>query len=532
MQLEKELAKILAREVAYRSYRRYGTQGLLITRRVEPSVWRSNILMAIILSFISIFTGLVPLLGVGRLNPNVAFAFSSVIMIFFEALMAIFVVTSFTSVFMAERITESLSILPLTEKDVFKAYFRALLLYWGGLAPIFAFIPGAILGFVTTLYKHMTLVLPVLLCFAGFLIMLFSYSLGIALGSYARKVRKKVSLRALSTIGWLIVFAFFYSWNYIVRYILENITAETVMWVSLLPFVGIFFGYENSYMLLISTAETVIILAITLKWAIARLKVIIGLASITLITPAKLPVKEKVEVKAIKFKVKPAPLQFIIKDLTLLSRDPRRLANILYFVVIQILAILPVLTSEPRKWSMVDTMVSALFIVMLSILPGITVDIIYYVEGESAKVLYYMPIFRRKLAFYKAMSAVPFALLSSLIISAIIAYISNNATLGVLIFFATLICSPFIALLFSSITMHMLPESPSAWSEASVSRRLLTIVKLVVFIGLIIIAIVSSFLLIPIFGEIAPLVVLLAYLAITSVAGTIAYLSIPKYKPL
>jgi len=539
MQLERKLARILAKEIAYRSYRRYGTQGLPLGKmsqagRREPSILRSNGLMAIIMSFWSIFMGVLPLLRAGDLDSNLLFVISSSVMLFFEAIMTITIVTSFTSVFMSEQVMDLLSTLPLTERVIFRTYFRTLLLYWGGLAPVFAFIPGAILGFVAASRGLVMLFLPILLIVVGLLILIFSYSLGIALGSYARKVKRRAFLRALSTMGWLATFAFFYSWNYISGYIVRSINTEVVLWASLIPFIGMLFSFKSNIALLTSTIETVIILVIALRWASLRLKVVMGLIELAPIASIRVSAREGVEVKTLKFKVKPVPLQLIIKDLVLLGREPRRLASILYFIIIPFFMLLPslIMKSGPDSDFFAGGVITILSMVMLSTLPGATVDILYYVEGKAAEALYYMPISRRNLALYKAAAVVPFSALSSLALGIMLAYIYGSALLGILIFLMTLISSPLMALLFSSITVRMLPESPSAWSEASISRGALAIIKIVVFIGIFSSATIASIILIPLLGELALLVILLAYLAVASVLGLLAYFNIPKNKPV
>ena len=539
MQLEKKLARILAKEIAYRSYRRYGTQGLPLGRmsqagRREPSILWSNGLMAIIMSFSSIFMGALPLLRAGDLDSNLMFVISSSVMLFFEAIMTITIVTSFTSVFMSEQVMDLLSILPLTERVIFRTYFRTLLLYWGGLAPVFAFIPGAILGFVAASRGLVMLSLPILLIVVGLLILIFSYSLGIALGSYARKVKRKTFLRALSTIGWLATFAFFYSWNYIIGYIARSINTEVVLWASLIPFIGMLFSFKSNIALLISTIETVIILVIALRWASLRLKIVMGLIELAPIASVRVSAREEVEVKTLKFKVKPVPLQLIIKDLMLLGREPRRLANILYFIIIPFFMLLPslIMKSGPDSDFFAGGVITILSILMLSTLPGAAVDILYYVEGKAAEALYYMPISRRNLALYKAIAVVPFSTLSSLTLGIMLAYIYRSALLGILIFLMTLISSPLMALFFSSITVRMLPESPSAWSEASISRGALAIIKIIVTIGIFSSAIIASIILIPLLGELALLVILLTYLVVTSVLGLLVYFNIPKNKPV
>ncbi len=539
MQLEKKLARILAKEIAYRSYRRYGTQGLPLGRmsqagRREPSILWSNGLMAIIMSFSSIFMGALPLLRAGDLDSNLMFVISSSVMLFFEAIMTITIVTSFTSVFMSEQVMDLLSTLPLTERVIFRTYFRTLLLYWGGLAPVFAFIPGAILGFVAASRGLVMLSLPILLIVVGLLILIFSYSLGIALGSYARKVKRRAFLRALSTMGWLATFAFFYSWNYISGYIVRSINTEVVLWASLIPFIGMLFSFKSNIALLTSTIETVIILVIALRWASLRLKVVMGLIELAPIASVRVSAREEVEVKTLKFKVKPVPLQLIIKDLMLLGREPRRLASILYFIIIPFFMLLPslIMKSGPDSDFFAGGVITILSILMLSTLPGAAVDILYYVEGKAAEALYYMPISRRNLALYKAIAVVPFSTLSSLTLGIMLAYIYRSALLGILIFLMTLISSPLMALFFSSITVRMLPESPSAWSEASISRGALAIIKIIVTIGIFSSAIIASIILIPLLGELALLVILLTYLVVTSVLGLLVYFNIPKNKPV
>jgi len=480
MSIELELARVLAREVAYRSRRRFGKRGVfsLVIGKYKPSVLQANILGAALFSFLSLMMTLVLIFAPPEeIYPLFIGIFSTLLL--FGLFMSLLMSIGFTSVYVSERLADLMILLPLDERTLTKVYLLALFLYWGGASVIFLFVPPlAIL-----LFKSASPILFAVALLSSLMLLMFSYSLGLAIGTYAQLVKKKSILRALATVAWLVVLLGFYSAGYLVEYLAEALSLEYSYLYSLIPFIGPLFYQYNTIGSVISVAATIGLAISAYLFAVDRLGVLTGQLPPAAVAPKLVKVKPKVRaVRAAKVEIKSSLLGFILKDLRILVREPRRLANLLYFLAFPLIMLVPTLT---RAGAFETGFSKALLLGMCGLIGGaigLVSDVMYYIEGEGAKVLYYLPITRRKLALMKTAAVALLILVASTLVAAVTAVASGSILLSALIFILTASLALSTSLISSSITAHFLPEYPSSWTEATVSKAVQIAVKIVLII--------------------------------------------------
>ena len=467
----RKLAQILAREVMYRS-RRTGYKSFSFLKRDKvgaPSALKSNALGAIFFSIISL-TIISPLFYAAQGGANVENLFIelSVFLIMFEALMSLLLAISFTSTFINEKLVEALKILPLREKEILRAYVEALLLYWGGLSNIFTFLPGMLLAVYFSTLGYLPIIQPLLGIISGFLVLSMSYSIGIAIGTFSSLVKKRKTFRFISAIAWLLVFVLLYSGSSLLRFITPMIGEELSGWIALIPFIGLLAAHRNILEGLFSTIVSLMIIYCSYKIALSKLKKLLTLEpKVSAIIPKA---GFKVEKPAAKLSIKSRGflVGFMVKDFKLLGREPRRLANVLYMLILPIMIFLPTLISKNpgEAPSFLLVMPSIIF----GFFSGTIVSLLFYIESSGARVLYMLPLTRRKLALVKAAEAYLLALPGAAIILALNLYLAVEISQAIANMLFVVLASLTTSIAISSLTVWHLPEAPSDWTEASMSR--------------------------------------------------------------
>ena len=457
-----DLAYILAKEISYRSRRKW-KRGTLINREVKPSIIHSNILLIIILTFFSI-----PLAAMLALAPQKevenAYLSGSTAIIGFSGIFTLMITVSFTATFTSEQIIEMLHLLPLSEEKLTKTYFKALLFYWGGLSiftPVIPLLASSIyriirnelppLNALTLLSSFVTAVLTI-------------FFIGISLGTYATRIRRNIVMRVLSTFGWLAVFLI---WILVQR--LMNIgfirdvlggTLEKNRWIALIPYFGPLLWYRYPLISTISFILSVLLMGATVRIALKSFrKIIFPQPTIS------------VETHVSEIKVRPIAYSYLLKDLRLLSREPRRLATILYNLILPFLLFL-----NPFQRN-------SLFMITLSscitgVIVSSTIPKIYYVEGSSAPFLYVLPLTRRKLAAIKTIPLIPFSIVASIILGVGTFIFTQNIWFSLYALILETAVSLTLAYSLSNIMALMLPETPSQWTEATISNIEISLITL------------------------------------------------------
>ncbi len=487
-----EIAKNLTKEVTFRGFRGVSASAFTPVAKssrgkVSVSIVKSNVLGAIFYSIVS-FSASVPLgmATYAKVPAPEVFSVSLTVLVGFAFALSLMQVTPFTSTFIREGLVDLLRLLPLTDSQILKAYLTALFLYWGGLSLAFIFVPFfivsayvAIQGFLPGTYVLLGL-LAALATFA------FSYSLGIALGSYSYAVRRRASLRVASTVAWLVSFMMMfllYRASSIMMEAAKSLEPVLSTWGALIPFVGPLFTLPNPLLTLASLGESAVLVAVAYLLARRRISaVFLGGAEFAAVKAV--PTK-KVRVGEAGLSVSGLTWSMVRKDLKLLSREPRRLANMLFLVVLPIIMSVPTASSS-NLMARYSTYMVFFMASFLGAFSGLASDNVFYVEGSGALLLYHLPISKRDVALAKALTC---SLITAPISVAVVAgtslYLTGSPALTLYAAGVTALLNVGFSLLNSSVTTSMLPDTPSEWSEysfrGSMSTRFArTVVKLTI----------------------------------------------------
>ncbi|RLE99736.1 MAG: hypothetical protein DRJ59_07770 [Thermoprotei archaeon] len=527
-----KLARLLAREVAYRSrktgYRHFTLLGSSKEVR-EPSALSANIIGIALFSFISIVMVIPFFMKIPECVGTADILFVSVVslLLLLEAFMALLNTATFTSTFISEKLVEPLRILPIGEERIMRAYFEALILYWGGLSVIFIVLPGMLLLLLASPGGVISPIQPLAGIIAGVLVLLCGSLLGIGIGTYAPLVRKHVLFRSLSTMAWLLAFIVFYASSSLIRYGIHQLATGDTSWIAILPFVGVLLINSQPLLSALSIPISLALLLLIYKFSIGRLRLLLMLEPrVTMRKPFKIErrIPERLEIKIVS---RSPVIGFIVKDLRLLSREPRRLATVLYTIAIPFLMLLPSMASgRPPE----DPLIESLFVLMpsviLGLITGTVVNVLFYVEGSGAKVLYFAPISRRKLALLKTLGSLVFSTSAATIMAAIILYSTRSPLLSLTALIVSLGTALSASLFQSAIVVKQLPPQPSEWSEISVSRLVHVVSILLLFILLMGFSLIALFVLKDLVK--ASILILATYMLI----GTSVFITLAREEPL
>ncbi len=489
-----KVAKNLTKEVTYRGFRGVAASAFTPVAkpsegkgRVNVSIVRSNVLGAIFYSIVSLSAS-TPLLVTDymKVPATDAFSVSLTVLVGFAFALSLMQVTPFTSTFIREGLVDLLRLLPLTDSQILKAYLTALILYWGGLSLTFIFIPF----FIVATYVTVNGILPgtylLLGLFAVVATLTFSYSLGIALGSYSYAVRRRASLRLMSTAAWLLSFMMMF-----LLYRASSIMAEAAKtlepmlrtWGALIPFVGPLFSAANPTLMLGSIGESALLVMIAYVLAKRRIsKVFLGGVEYTVAAKAQ-PVR-KVKVGEAGLRISSLIGAMIRKDFKLLSREPRRLANMLFLVLLPVIMSVPV--GSGSFMTKYPTYMVLFISSFLGAFSGLASEYVFYAEGAGALLLYHLPLRKCDIALAKALACSLITLpISAAVVGGLAAYFTGDVMLTVIGVAITALLNLGFSFINSAITMSMLPGTPSEWSEysfrASMGTRFVrSVVKLVV----------------------------------------------------
>lgn len=488
------IARNLTKEVTYRGFRGVAASAFTpVARpskgkgRVSVSIVRSNVFGAIFYSIVS-FSASIPLLATNyeKIPATDAFSVSLTVLVGFAFALSLMQVTPFTSTFIREGLVDLLRLLPLTDSQILKAYLTALILYWGGLSLTFIFVPFLIVATYVTVEGILPGTHLLLGLYAVVATLTFSYSLGIALGSYSYAVRRKASLRVMSTAAWLLSFMMMFLLYRASSIMIEAAkTLEPVLrtWGALVPFVGPLFSAANPALMLGSVGESTLL--VTLAYVLARRRVSkVFLGGVEYAVAAKAQPVRRAKVSEAGLRVSGLIGAMIRKDFKLLSREPRRLANMLFLVL------LPVIMSVPMGSGSLMTRYSTFMVLFISsflgAFSGLASEYVFYAEGAGALLLYHLPLRKYDIALAKALTCSLITLpISAAVVSGLAVYFTGDVVLAAYGVAVTVMLNLGFSFINSAITMSMLPDTPSEWSEysfrASMGTRFVrSVVKLVV----------------------------------------------------
>ena len=460
-----KLAKYLAREVMYRGFRSGGpltprTYGWGGGRRRQPSALSSN--MYAILYAIMSFSAAMPFFfrsgPLALLPVTILYALGLTVLLGIGLAFSLIQVTPFTSTFISEGVVDLLRLLPLSEGEVFRTYLAALYLYWGGASLAALYIP--FLG--VSAYASLTNGLPATYvgvgAFTAASVVTFAPFLGVIIGAYSYLTRRRVSMRAASTALWLASFILMYLFYSLMPKIIEAMAGtapalESFGWA--IPFVGPLFSVADPVKLALSVCETLAIVVATYRFASAKVRtILVGgeyavAAAPTLVRPAGL-------------RVMGALKAMVWKDVKLLSREPRRLASLLYLAIFPIIIVF--VNGGPHSSGSFGQAFSYLAAYMVGGLSGMGVDNLFFVEGSAAPLLYALPVDRRFIALSKALATSSITLPIAVAVGAIATYLSGGPSAAAFGAAVAGMLNLGTSLLNSYINVKMVPQEPSEWN--------------------------------------------------------------------
>ena len=474
----RSLAKLLVREAAYRGFR--GGQAapfLPYARRsgagVRVGIASANVVGAILYSVLSTAMAGAAYTASTQYGAWESFSSALTFLTGFAVAMAVMQASTFTSAVVREGLVDLLRLYPLRDEDVARVYAYALVLYWGGLSTAFLFIPFlaaeaylAATGFLSPAH-------PLVTAFAAATALAFAYSAGIALGAQSYLGRGSAVMRAASAAGWvltlLLFFLTYYSYT-VALSVTEGLAPFLSRWGYLIPFAGAAFA-DTPAKAAVSAAVTAALLAPSLKGAVSRVSAILagaehaprasgGGGSPDLVIRGKL-------------------VSLAVKDLKLLSREPRLLANAVMMTALPVLMM--VALSMTRSGSgLVSSETSPAIAAVLGVFSSLATDTLYFVESSGAKALYYLPITRAEIAVSKALATMAVTLPTvGAAAAAISAYSGTPAHLVIANLGLAAAAAAGFTLINSGIMASWVPKEPSEWGEQLFIRDLGTRLRFV-----------------------------------------------------
>jgi hypothetical protein len=157
----------------------------------------------------------------------------------------------------------------------------------------------------------------------------------------------------------------------------------------------------------------------------------------------------------------------VYKDLKLLVRSPRNLANIIYMLLFP--ALIPLIFSGGRFLS-IDCWLLPIIVMVFASTAGLSISTLYIIEGEGAIQLYYMPITRGELIMRKASTILYLSIILSIVYFLTSLYICGeiySAILTQIIFILSMYSSSLLA---SNIYVKEFPDTPSTWTIHTLAK--------------------------------------------------------------
>jgi hypothetical protein len=472
-----DVARVLAKESAYRSARRRESIRSWSLWRGSRSVIKANLIPAILYTIISSIIGLG--IVIASSDPSGSFPLLFGAMGAMELVLSLFAVATSTSIMTSQGLLEPLSYRPVEESTLHEAVMAASLIYWGVGTSVLLVIPASIILSVKLMTPYPVAAGTVM----ALTLLLLAYGAGVFVASLAPSVRTDPRLRFLATLAWIFLLLVGYLPS-LLNTILGGTSQVTFPDLGLLaelipPFnFGTLATGNLSPLALTSCVITLAVSLIILRFSSNRLWVSLIQGPPTSPSAARLSTGTR---PGWTVRGHQAVLGLSIKDLKLLVRSPQRLAT---FIVYPVIFILPILISflqlqgkpPPPLGALsltLRTLVTAIIPSMGALL-GVLSEQFYYIEGEGARDLYRLPLTKRELALSKALSSFLTLLPAGLILFAMVSYFWGIPQgLMVLVLLETNVAASLI--ISSSSTVSSLPREPSAWSERSIGAKRMAI---------------------------------------------------------
>ena len=510
-----EIARVLAKESAYRSARQTQSVRTWSFWRGGGSILKANLFPAIL------FTGLSCALGFGILE--IASSSLVALPLFFglmgamQLMISLFGISSSTSIMTSQGLLEPLTYRPIEESTLRKAIMAANLVYWGIGASVLTVVPASVI-----LSMGLATPYPIVAGAAmGLTMLVLAYGAGMFVASLAPSVRTSPKLRFLATLAWILLLLVGY-----LPSLMNSIfgSAAPAAMPDLGPLAELIppfnFGFlatgNLSLVALTSCAMTAALSLIILRFSSNRLWLSLVQGATASVGPerALLGGRQRWAVRSYW-----TVLGLSVKDFKLLIRSPQRLAT---FIAYPVIFVIPFLVTalqlgggSPDLVSLPLRVVSAV-VPAMGVLLGVISEQLFYIEGEGARDLYRLPVTRRELALSKALSSFVGLLPMGMVACGLVSYIAGIQS-GLIAFVLLEVNLAASLMICSASTMSSLPREASGWSERSIGTSRV-LIRFALVVGGIVLAGIFAFLAIatPI-GELAMvgLSVILAAIAMT-----------------
>ena len=452
-----EIAGILAKEASYRSTKKYGERRSLVLG--AGSLFKSNALNILLFSFISLMFSLTP-----GPTPVILGLLGT-----FELLMSTFYISSAMSLLTSYGLLEPLLRLPVEDSDM-KLGTLAVSMYWGGFSLLFFVLPSSALlsvrlGDPKIFFSGVLLAVVVLA---------FAHGVGFFIGSIAPRAGATGLGRFLSTFSWIAFFLLSYVMYYLPSRLQGLSPGEGLLVIPPFCLAAALSTYSSPLVIASAISFVSLSAGVLLYGAGAFWREISGGISIA---PRAAVVRP--------WRISPRGLigSMLVKDFRLLSREPRRLASMIWALILPSLMLLVPVVTEAGGHGFVGGL-HLLLAVMAGSTGGYASSYSYYADGTGARFLYRLPVARRHLALSKAVLIWLLSLPSGAALGTISAFLfgPKSALFVSFSYLASLVGSSLLA---SSLLAAFLPHEPASWSEQTFGRERLMIVFLLTFLPMI-----------------------------------------------
>lgn len=472
------LAKLLVREAAYRGFRGAQAAPFLPSARktgsgVRVSVVSANLIGGFLYSLLSAAMAGGAYATSPRYGSWVSFSTSLTFLTGFALAMAVMQASTFTSAVIREGLVDLLRLYPLTDGEVARVYAYALTLYWGGLSVSFLFIPFLVAEAYLAATGHLSPAHPLIALFTAVTTLAFAYSSGLALGAQSYIGRRAALMRAASVAGWvltlLLFFLTYYSYT-IALTVTEGLAPFLARWGYLIPFAGPAFA-DTPLKAAASVTITSALLIPPIRASVTKASAIIRGEEAAATRP---PAEGSAEAA-----VRGRLTALAIKDLKLLTREPRLFANAVMMTALPIL-IVAVLSMGGGPSAIVTAQTTPAVAAVIGVFSSLAVDALYFVESSGAKALYYLPITRAEVAASKAIATSAITIPAVAVAAAALSAYAGNEPQQTLANTALAAASAAgFTLINSAIMASWVPKEPTEWGEQLFIRDLASRIRFI-----------------------------------------------------
>lgn len=452
MRIWLRVAYILAREAAYRAQRRLeGGRSLTL---LSGSIFRVNMFGIVAWTIVSIMVMAPILIRIYPITPSI---FIGILILEFTIgiFISLVIMINNLNTLQTDRLIDMIRHLPIRENDV-RLSLIGVSLYWGIIPLPFLVIPSSLIATYITGEIHYII--------SGLLTSIFmlslSVGLGFLLGGIGGRISRSLPGRIFSTILWLIVLGSGVLFSIFGTDIYENIYG-----MDLDP------SINNIYYLLPMTAFTYIFMDPLISIPMASIWIFSGL------TVLKIGIDRFWESLNIVYGA-PAHrglgrgLMSILMDIgvwreiLMLSRSPRMLANIIYLLLFPI--VIPLIFGS-GSLPLINCSLGIPLVIILASLSSPATYILYVLEGEGARYLYQLPISRgdiiRSKAYTVSILSTPVSIFYMIYVSMLCGF--SRGFMAMAAYLITILSS---SLLSSYLDSRLLPSEPSIWTPQTFSN--------------------------------------------------------------